>query len=85
MWENNEYFYKEYIIISNFKFLFYPNKYNDKFTIILLKDNLFLIKRIDSNEGWAQFIKLKVINLINHATYNISIGDSDNNEKIFII
>lgn len=85
LWKNNEYFYIEYKNVANFKILFYPNNYNDKFDIILLKDNIFLIKRIDKNEGWAQNVKLHIINLTNNNIYNINIGSSNDNEKFFLV
>jgi mannosyltransferase OCH1-like enzyme len=85
MHSNNEYFYKDYIIVANFKFLFYPNNFNDKFEIILLKNNIFLIKRIDFDGGWGQIIKLNVINLNTNKISDINIDSSNTNEKIFVV
>ena len=66
-------------LYKDFKFYFYPNDHNDTFNIIMLKDNIFIIKRTDIDSGWGQAIKLKVINT------KTDIGNSYNNEKVFII
>jgi hypothetical protein len=85
LWNNNKYFFKNSYVIKNYKFYFYPSDYNDKFEIIELKNNVFMVKRIDDTCGWGQNIKLKVINIETNDTYILSIDNSDDNEKPFII
>ena len=85
LWNNNEFYYKEYKTLLIHKFYFYPSNCNDTFEINLLKDNLFEIKRTDAECGWGQFIKLKVINIINGQVYYLDIGNSDNNIKPFVL
>ena len=65
-------------------FYIYPNSYGDKYEIIHVKNNVFKLKRIDSNEGWNQLVKLKIIRT-NNLIYYLDIGISNENEKFFII
>lgn len=85
LWNINNYFYNKDNNILNYKFYYYPYEYDDKFKIIHLKKNIFLIKRIDTSTGWGQFIKLNVIDNDTNIKYYIYIGDSKDNEKVFII
>jgi hypothetical protein len=85
MWNNNKYFYIEHKLIDNYKFYFIPCVFNDKFEIFILKNNIGLVKRIDSNEGWGQNLEIRVININENIVYNIIIGSSCENEKIFLI
>jgi mannosyltransferase OCH1-like enzyme len=85
LWNNNNFFFKDCENIIDYKFFFYPNDYNDKFKIKHLKYNIFIIQRIDDNIGWGQQLKLKVINTLTDDTYNIFIGNSDDNERPFVI
>jgi hypothetical protein len=80
-----EYFFKSVLIIKNYKFYFFPSEYNDTFDIIELKNNIFLIKRTDATHGWGQHIRLKVIDNDTNDIFNIYIGDSDENERPFIV
>jgi len=93
--KSDKYFYDEYgyshigsdinNLCKNFKFYFYPSEHNDTFDIIMLKDNIFIIKRTDTDSGWGQNIKIKAIDLKTDVEHYIDIGNSDNNEKVFII
>ena len=85
LWNDKKYLFKNSLLIENYKFYFYPSDYNDTFEIIHLKNNIFLIKRTDTNTGWGQFIKLKVIDIEKNIIYNIDINNSDDNEKVFIV
>ena len=88
-YKNNTYseklFFEESIIINDYKFFIYPYKENDKFEIKHLKYNIFIVSRIDKNSGWKLFLKIKAIDLKNDNVYNINIGNSNDNEKPFII
>jgi hypothetical protein len=85
LWNNKKYIFKQGLLIKNYKFYFYPTEFNDTFDIINLKNNIFLIKRTDTNTGWGQFIKLKVIDIESSTVYNINIDNSEENEKVFIV
>ena len=78
-------FFKDFFLIKNYKFYFFPSDYPDKFNIIELKNNIFIVKRLDDTCGWGQHIKLKVIDINTMYTHIIDIGNSDYNEKPFII
>jgi hypothetical protein len=83
MWNTNNYFYHNYITINEYDFYYYGDNDIDKFEIYNLKNNIFSIKRIDSNCGWGQYITLKVIK--NDNIYIVNIGSSTENEKKFIV
>jgi hypothetical protein len=85
LWSNNKFFYKDPEIIFDYKFYFFPNSYGDTFKIKHLKNNFFIVQRLDADCGWGQQLKLKVINNKTGQLYNILIGDSNDNEKPFII
>jgi hypothetical protein len=85
LWNNKKYIFKQGLLIGKYKFYFYPNSCNDTFDIINLKHNIFLIKRTDTNTGWGQFVKLKVIDIESSIIYNINIDNSEENEKVFIV
>lgn len=78
-------FFSDFFYIKNYKFYFYPSEYPDQFDIIELKNNIFIVKRLDDTCGWGQYLKLKVIDTKTMDTYIIDIGNSDYNEKPFII
>jgi hypothetical protein len=78
-------FFKDFCLIKNYKFYFFPSEYPDEFNIIELKNNIFIVKRLDDTCGWGQHIKLKVIDTNTMYTYIIDVGNSDYNEKPFIV
>ena len=83
MWNLNLIFYKYNITITEYTFYYYLEADNDKFEIYNVENNIFSIKRIDTTTGWGQNIKLKVIHQEN--IYNIYVGNSNENEKNFIV
>jgi mannosyltransferase OCH1-like enzyme len=85
MWNRNMYFYIKTNIILNYKFYLFLDEPRDKFEIISIENNIFKIKRLDNTCGWGQFIKAKVINDENDNIYYIDIGNSKDNEKIFVV
>ena len=85
LFNDNEVFYNYYDKILDYKFFIYPYNFNDKFQILSLKNNIFLIKRIDIESGWGQNIKIKIIDVVKNIIYLKEIGSSEDNEKIFFI
>ena len=85
MWKHDKYFYKESKLILNYKFYFIPDVFDDEFEIFLLKDSICMVKRVDTNEGWGANLKIKVVDNDNNKVYYIAIGNSEENEKIFVI
>jgi hypothetical protein len=83
MWNKNNYFYQNNILINDYNIYYYLDNENDKFEISNVENNIFSIKRIDSSSGWGQNIRLKVIYLDN--VYDIFVGNSDVNDKKFIV
>ena len=84
-WTNKNFYYKNIIKTDAYYFYFGYSKFNDKFNIIQLKDGIFVIKRIDSNLGWTQDVKVDSIHIQSGIKKMISIGISNENEKIFVI
>jgi hypothetical protein len=62
-----------------------PHKNNDSFNILFLKDNIYIVKRIDCDGGWGMNLKIKVINDDNNKIEYMTISNSDNNDKPFLI
>jgi hypothetical protein len=77
------FFYRNIIALNEYTFYYNLDHEGDKFEIYNINNNIFSIKRIDSNFGWGQFIILKVIYKNN--IYNINIGNSCENDKKFIV
>jgi len=62
---------------ENIKIFYISKDYNDIFEINYNEiENLINIKRVDSNEGWGQILKLKIINKQNLNENIINIGSS---------
>ena len=59
----------------------YENNYQDLFLINFYEDNnTIFIKRIDTNTGWGQILKLNVLDIENNHDFIIYIGNSNSNE-----
>jgi len=72
----NNYYESDYYIIS-----IIDNIYNDTFLINFYDDNnTIYIKRIDSNEGWGQYLKVNIFDKNKNYNYIIYIGNSFKNE-----
>jgi mannosyltransferase OCH1-like enzyme len=85
LWTSKKYYYKKIIKCSNSIFYISPNNLIDNFNIIQLKENIFIIKRIDSNKGWDHNLNIDVVNQQTSIKKNINIGKSNENEKIFTV
>jgi hypothetical protein len=85
LWGTKNYYYKKIIKSSHYIFYINSNMSTDNFNVILLKDNIFIIKRIDTNKGWAQNLNIDALNQYTSVKKTINIGKSNENEKIFTI
>jgi mannosyltransferase OCH1-like enzyme len=83
LWNNDKFFYKNNILINEYKFYYDLENNNDKFEIYNINNNIFSMKRIDCDCGWGQNITLKII--YNDNVFIINVGNSDDNEKKFIV
>lgn len=70
---------------NNYIFMFYNYSHSDQFTIFNLKNNIFVIKRVDSNNGWGINIKLRVYDPIMKKYSDKIIDSSKENEQVFNI
>jgi mannosyltransferase OCH1-like enzyme len=77
-------YYKNIQKVNNYTILVYPHNYNDFFNFYYddLKNKL-IIKRTDTNTGWGQDLKIKLINNNNNIENIYNIGKS--NENILFI
>jgi hypothetical protein len=72
-----EHYHKNHFEDDNLKIFYISKEYNDIFKIDYDEiKNIINIKRIDSNEGWGQILKLKYINKKNLNENIIHIGSS---------
>ena len=80
LYNNNEIYYKNFQMSEKYKFLVYPNNFDDLF-LFEKNNNKLIIKRIDSKEGWNFNLKILVIN--ESFDENIlEVGTSKDNIKI---
>ena len=88
MWNNNKYFYEETVLFKKdefeYKFYYYNDIGSGKYQIIMEKNNIFKIVKLNNNNS-NSFIKVKVIDLIKDNIHYIDIGFLINNEKMFIL
>ena len=84
-YDRNYIFFRDLFKIDDNIFCIYPYEHNDKFEIVHLKYNIYVIKRTDSNCGWALNLKIRFINDLDNIILDINIGNSDENEKIFLL
>ena len=82
LWTNLEILYKNIIIINNYKFFIYPYIFNDKYNIHILNNNSIIVERIDTNTGWDNNLKIKLIDEKNNKMTDLNIGKSLNKFKI---
>jgi mannosyltransferase OCH1-like enzyme len=85
LWGTKNYYYKKIIKTSHYTFFINSNMLNDNFNVIQLKDNIFIIKRIDTNKGWIQNLNIDALNQYTSVKKTINIGKSNDNEKIFTL
>ena len=84
-----DYFDKNYyfknVIYDNtgYIFMFYNYNHHDKFNILNLKENIFVIKRIDNPSGWGMHIKLRVYNPILKNFSEKILEPTKDNEMVF--
>jgi mannosyltransferase OCH1-like enzyme len=81
-WRALEILYKDFFIIGDYKFYIYPFKFNDKYNIHIYNNNSILVERIDSNEGWGNNLKIKMIDEIENKIFFLEIGSSRNKFKL---
>jgi mannosyltransferase OCH1-like enzyme len=85
LWGAKNYYYKKIIKSAHYTFYINSNMLNDNFDVIQLKENIFIIKRIDTNKGWAQNLNIDALNKYTSIKKTINIGKSNENEKIFTV
>lgn len=78
-------YYYKYVIYdkNNYIFMFYNYEHLDKFNIFNLKNNIFVIKRIDNPIGWGMNIKLKIYDPVMKIYIDKIIEPSNDNEVVF--
>ncbi len=72
----HNYFENDNYIIS-----IYDNKYNDLFEFNFYEESSTIYaKRVDSNEGWGQNLRVRIFNVMKNETFIVYIGASIKNE-----
>ena len=84
-WSKKSFYYKNVVRTSSHYFYFAPSKFQDTFTVMQLKENIFILKRTDSNLGWTLDIHVDSIHISSGQKKTIHVGSSNENEKVFII
>ena len=81
-WRCLEILYKNLIIINDYKFYIYPFNFNDKYDIHIYDKNTIIVERTDSNGGWGNDLKIKLIDESINKISSLHIGLSENKFKI---
>ena len=73
--------------INNKMYKFYKFIQNkiDQFDFHIFSKRILVIERIDSNSGWGDYLKLKIINEFTNKELLLNIGSSNNKEKIIFL
>ena len=79
------YYYKYAIYDNDYIFMFFNYNHQDKFNIFNLKDNIFVIKRIDNSIGWGMNIKIKIYDPITKKCMIKLLDSCKENELVFNI
>ena len=78
------YFFKNMNLIGDIAFFILPYPFGDRFEIKHLKKNIYIARRIDSNEGWGLELKVKALHYPTNRSETIIIGNSLKQEKVFL-
>ena len=84
-WTKKSFYYKNVVRTGSHFFYFAPSKYQETFTVMQLKENIFILKRTDSNLGWTLDVHIDTIHICSGQKKTIHVGSSNENEKVFII
>ncbi len=79
------YFFRNMNLLGDFAFFIIPYPFGDRFEIKHLKKNIYAARRVDSNEGWGLELKVKVLHYPTNQSETIIIGNSQKQEKVFLV
>ena len=79
LYNKREVYYKNMIKKENLIFLIYPNSNNDVYDFFEITDKSFKIQRVDSNSGWGEKLKIRIINNLDNKSKLIEVGNSFSN------
>jgi hypothetical protein len=71
--------------INNYTIIIFPHHYSDKYDFNIVDNSSIIIKRNDSNEGWGQNLRIKLIDNNTNNIKIINVGNSKNNNIIIKI
>ena len=80
-----KYYFKKTDYINQYSFSFYNTLNKDEYKIFSLKEDLFFIKRIDSDMGWGDKIYLRIYDPFNKKYIEKVIEKSKENEVVFTL
>jgi hypothetical protein len=71
--------------INNYTIIIFPHHYSDSYDFNIVDNSSIIIKRNDSNEGWGQNLRIKLIDNNTNNIKIINVGNSKNNNIIIKI
>jgi mannosyltransferase OCH1-like enzyme len=85
LWYNREILYLHTYTYDNYKFYQFNYNVKDIFKFKIINKSTFEIQRLDSNNGWGNILKIKIINELNNTELKVTVGNSEHNNKIINI
>jgi hypothetical protein len=82
LFHRREIYYVNFKKINNYKIFVFPHNFSDKYDFNIIDNSSIKINRSDSNEGWGQNLKLKLIDDDKNTIKIINVGNSKNNNII---
>jgi mannosyltransferase OCH1-like enzyme len=79
LFHKREIYYLNLKKISNYTVIVFPHHFSDSYNFDIINNSNIKITRNDSNEGWGQNLKIKLIDNNTNDTKIISVGNSKNN------
>jgi len=84
-WLNREVIYELCCICDQNKICLHISNKVDKFNFYVFSEKILIVERIDSNSGWGDFLKIKVINENTNKELILNIGSSEHKYKIITL
>ena len=86
LWYQKEVVYElSNIIDDKHKFYKFIKNINDKFDFYVFSENILIIEKTTNIDGWADFLKIKIINEETDKEYMLDIGTSNTKEKLIYL
>jgi len=87
LWYRREILYKlgndKFYNNNNYKYYIFIGNAHDNFNFHIFNERSLIIERADSNNGWGNNLKIKIINEETNNEYKVDIGNSNSKYKLY--